>query len=565
MSERKITRRRALQWIGLGTALLAACRQIVPASVGSSTSAESSHQAGTTPAHAPSPGAGASRAPNPEFRPDAEIAIRATPAEAQLFDGRLTQVWRYQTTLQHGKPDMALDLPDSAIGPVIRARKGQKLRVHFTNDLPAGQESVIHWHGLHLPEDMDGHPRYAILPGESYACEFEVADWARTAWFHPHPHQKTAEQVYNGLAGVFIVSDDDEQRVGLPAGAFDIPLVIQDRVFDRANQLVYLGRGMMGGPMERLMGFLGDVILVNGRPDATLEVAARPYRLRVLNGSNARIYKLAWSDGAPLAVIGTDGGLLERPVTRNYVMLAPGERVELWADFGGRAVGDEVWLESQFFFGAEDPAEEMKRMHGGAMHGAHSNAAALGALMKLLRIRVTQQAAADEDEASPALPTKLATMSRYNLADAVNANRPRVFELKQIGMRWTINGREWEGLVTAPDERVRLDTTEVWEVVNAISPDEPMHRLGMAHPFHVHGAQFLVLERRLEAPELKPGYETVREGFVNEGWKDTVLVMPGERVRLLMHFSKHTGLFVYHCHNLEHEDMGMMRNYEVSP
>lgn len=155
--------------------------------------------------------------------------------------------------------------------------------------------------------------------------------------------------MYRGLAGLLIVSDDEEAAAGLPTGAQDLPIVIQDRTFDADNQLVYIGGtgeggmgGMMNGMMDRTMGFLGERILVNGKPDVVFSLATRAYRLRILNGSNSRIYKLAWGDETPMAVIATDGGLLKAPVLKPYVTLGPGERVELWADFTGRRVGDEL-------------------------------------------------------------------------------------------------------------------------------------------------------------------------------------------------------------------------------
>lgn len=503
-----------------------------------------------------------SRPASKSFDPDIEVNLRAHEKDVQVLPGKPTRFWSYDGALVSGPSDALQSLSDSYLGPIIRVKRGQKVRVNFTNDLPSGQETVIHWHGLHLPEEMDGHPCFAIAPGVSYAYEFEVIDHARTAWFHPHPHGKTASQVYNGLAGMFIVTSDDEAKLGLPSDEFDVPLVIQDRTFDKNNRLAYFGQGIMAGQMEQLMGFLGNKVLVNGRPDFVLTAKTSAYRLRILNGSNGRIYKLGWSDQSLLRIIGTDGGLLEKPVTKPYVMLAPGERVEVWADFSGRQVGEEITLDSLEFFGAEDPAEEMKQM--GGMSGIDMSntgkreATALGAPMTLFKVQVTQQT-----PYSPRLPQLLLPMNRYALDAATNKGAPRTFELKQSGGRWKINGREFEIDGVADDEIVKLNTTEVWDVVNAASPNEEMHKQGMAHPFHVHGAQFLVLERKLAMPELQPGYDTVREGYLNDGWKDTILVMPGERVKFLMKFSEYPGKFVYHCHNLEHEDMSMMRNYRI--
>ena len=157
---------------------------------------------------------------------------------------------------------------------------------------------------------------------------------------------RTGPQAYYGLAGLFIVTDEEEQSADLPSGDYDLPLVLQDRTFDADNQLVYAS----GGMMDNMMGFLGNQMVVNGRVDQTLSVATRPYRLRLLNGSNSRIYKLAWSDNTPITVIATDGGLLAQPVERPYVMLAPGQRLELWVDFGRYSLGSEPILQSLPFF-----------------------------------------------------------------------------------------------------------------------------------------------------------------------------------------------------------------------
>lgn len=277
--------------------------------------------------------------------PDVEIDLRAVPGQAAILPGNGTSIWGYKGRVTLGDPSSLQIMPESYLGPVMRVRKGQRVRIRFTNNLP--EQSVIHWHGLSVPDDMDGHPRFEIGPGKTWEYEFEVLNRAGTYWYHPHPNMLTGHQVYRGLAGVLIVTDDEETAAGLPGGEFDIPLVIQDRSFDANNQLVYLPEGTN----DQTMGFLGDRILVNGRPNYTLEVATRPYRLRFLNGSNSRVYKLGWQDGTPLTVIGTDGGLLEKPVQKPYVTLAPAERVDLWADFSGREVGSELLLQSLTFAG----------------------------------------------------------------------------------------------------------------------------------------------------------------------------------------------------------------------
>lgn len=522
------------------------------------------------------------------FNPDIELNLRAAAGNAQILPGKSTAVWGYQASLVKGDAASLVTLKDSYLGPIIQAKKGQRVRVNFKNDLPAGHPSIVHWHGLNLPDDMDGHPRFAVQPGQSYVYEFEVIDRAGSYWFHPHPHEQTGVQVYNGLAGMFLVSDPEEAAAGLPSGAYDVPLVIQDRAFDADNQFVYLGgagsmpamtgnnaggmpghnmpgMGGMGGAatpapgggmnmqgmMDQMMGFLGTRVLINGKHDFTLAAATRAYRLRLLNGSNARIYKLAWSDGSPVVVIGSDGGLLEKPVEKPYVMLAPGERVEVWADFSRLKLGAEISLQSLKFEGVED----VGGMMGGMMAGSGPEQ---GTPMTLLKVKVER-----EEKETLSLPRALSSITRLQAEQAVNAASPRQVGLTLNGMQWLINNRVFEMDSVLPEETIKLGTTEVWEIVNKLNPGQMMDANGMAHPIHIHGGQFQVLSREV-LPQLKAGWDTVREGRVDEGWKDTVLIMPGETLKLAMKFERYKGLYLYHCHNLEHESSGMMRNFRVA-
>jgi FtsP/CotA-like multicopper oxidase with cupredoxin domain len=277
--------------------------------------------------------------------------------------------------------------------------------------------------------------------------------------------------------------------------------------------------------------------LVNGKPDFELPVSTRVYRLRLLNGSNSHIYKLAWEDGEPLVVIGTDGGLLEKPTTRQYVMLGPGERIELWVDFRARPVGSELALLSLPF----DSGMMGRQPTGG-------KSLPNGAKFTILKVKITHA----ENE-NIILPEWLSNIDRYAPEHAVNHRNPRTFRLSIRHMTWTINGRTFQMEKVADDEVVKLNTLEVWEFINEGGPMGMMGMMQMPHPMHLHGLQFQVLERE----------NVTHNGYVDEGWKDTVLLMPGERVRLLVKFEDFTGLYLYHCHNLEHEDMGMMRNYLV--
>jgi FtsP/CotA-like multicopper oxidase with cupredoxin domain len=496
--------------------------------------------------------------PTTKFIPDVEINLKALPINVAILPGQMTQVWSYAAELVKGNASNLQTIPGSYLGPIIRVSQGQRIRVNFQNNLPARQASIVHWHGLILPEDMDGHPRFAIQPGQTYVYEFEVINRAGMNWFHPHPHQLTGQQAYAGLAGLFIVTDPEEAALNLPNGAYEVPIVLQDRTLDANNQLLYLG-SKIGTPrqngignMSSMMGFLGEKLFVNGKPDFTLAAATRIYRLRILNGSNSRIYKLGWSNGDPLTIIGTDGSLLTQPVERKYVMLAPGERVDVWADFSKLKIGTEISLNSLAFSGAENAGGN----NMGGMMGAN-NAPAVGTMMVLFKVKIDR-----EEKETLQLPSKLAALPLLRPTDANNVNQPRPVELSLQGMKWVINGKSFEMDVAAPEETVKFNSIEQWEIINKLNPGAMMDAKGMAHPIHFHGVHFQVISRQV-LPELAAGWQTVKDGYIDEGFKDTVLVMPGERVKLLMKFDKYSGLYAYHCHTLEHEDAGMMRNYLI--
>jgi FtsP/CotA-like multicopper oxidase with cupredoxin domain len=456
--------------------------------------------------------------------PDLEFRIRSVPGEAQILDGLATQVWRYEGELIKGAAENMQTIAGSYLGPILRAHKGQNVRIHYKNRIP--QESIIHWHGMHVPESADGHPHMAIAEGESYTYDFTVMDRAGLYWYHPHPHGNTGEQVLRGLAGLFMVNDEEEEALGLPMGEYDIPLVIQDRYFSKDNQFKYYKNDVA------VFGFLGDRYLVNGQSDFVLPVATRSYRLRLLNGSNARMYALRLSDDRPLQVIGTDGGLLDRPVKREFITLATAERRELWIDFSGYSVGDEVQL---LDFDPTEPDNEQK-------------------------IKTVATFRVDREEISTlALPGQLTPLSLHDEAQAINRHNPKIFELSMgMGMQWLINGKKFNMSVVDSSEEVKLGDLEIWEFIN-----NSVHMSAMQHPMHIHGLQFQVIGRE-STPEFRLENEAIHAGSVDEGWHDTVLVLPGERVRVLMKFEDFEGLYMYHCHILEHEDMGMMRNYRVS-
>ena len=501
--------------LGIGGLVLASCRQDQP----------SVPTVGPTVAPTMLPTIQPMQSPVPMALPDVKdvvISLAAVPATVNLLPGEATRVWQYQGQMSQGEPGSLQAIPDSYLGPILRLQRGQDFKLRFSNQIP--DASIIHWHGLHVPDVMDGHPRFAIPQDQTYDYEYHIANRAGTYWYHPHPHGRTGPQAYYGLAGLMIVSDEDEAALGLPAGEFDLPLVIQDRSFDNQNQLVYFA--------DTMNGFFGNQVLVNGQARHTWKVQSRPYRLRLLNGSNARIYKLAWDDNTPLTVIASDGGLLEKPVQRPYITLAPGERVELWADFSPYQDGQELRLKSL-------PFSVRGGMMGGMMDGGGS---ANGIPLDVLKLQVK----ASPERNTIKLPERLSTPGFYDSQEAVNQRNPRQFTLA-MHMIGTINGRVFAMEEVASDEIVHLGDLEIWEFYNSAS-GMGMMGSGMPHPMHLHGVRFQVLERQIDRQN-RQEYETINAGFVDEGWKDTVLVWPGERVRVLVRFDGYPGLYLYHCHN----------------
>jgi len=471
---------------------------------------------------------------------DLVIKMRSMPGKVPIFSGPKTDVWKYSAEVLKGNPKSITNMGDeSYLGPIIRAKKGQRIRIHFHNKLRA--KSIIHWHGLHVPADMDGHPRMAVAPGGQYTYEFQIQDRAGTYWYHPHPHGRTGYQVYGGMAGLLLVSDKSEKELNLPAGPYDVPLVIQDRTFSLDNQLVYLP----GGMMNQMTGMMGNTILVNGINNFRLDVSTRAYRLRILNGSNARIYNLAWSDGTPFTILGTDGGFLSKPVKKPSVMFGPGERLDVWADFSKYAVGDRLSIVSRTF---DDGIT-------GMMGGGHMGRSMMGGNQELPNgapFDILQVRVAEHKSKSSNLPQRLTEEESINSKPVLNTDNPRRFELSMFHMHGLINGRSFIMNDVADDEIVEGGTSEIWDFINAT---QRMGMMGMQipHPMHLHGAHFQVLKRSGASSD----------GFFDEGWKDTVLLMPGQRISLQVRFGINPGLFLYHCHNLEHGDAGMMRNYYI--
>lgn len=418
--------------------------------------------------------------------------------------------------LLKGRSSTTLSYANGLLGPTIVANTGDTVNVSLQNSL--SEETNIHWHGLILPENMDGHPKDVASAGGSFNYSLPIIQRAGTYWYHPHPHGLTAKQVFMGLAGMFIVNDPEEAALNLPSGEFEVPIILQDKHFE-GNNLEY-----SPNDDEIMTGYLGEQILVNGQHAPFLNVASTWYRLRILNGSTARVYNLALTGGKQMILIGSDGGLLASPETVSSILLGPGERIDVLIDFSGVAIGKEIYLVSNKF-------SEYN------VQGRQS--------FSLLKFKVDRT-----ENSNFTLPSTLSNVSTLNPSLSV---KTRTIDIAQTiggegghgGMgRHSINGKIFE--MERVDETVSAGTTEIWKFDNSAGDE--------IHPMHIHGVQFQVLERT-------GGRNVIIAS--EKGWKDTILLMPGEKVSLIMTFPDYTGVFVFHCHNLEHEDDGMMLNYKI--
>lgn len=403
------------------------------------------------------------------------------------------------------------------LGPTLIMHRGDTARVRVQNEL--AQITNMHWHGLQVPGEFDGGPPREIAPGDSWTATYQVKNPAGTYWYHPHPHELTAEQANKGVAGFIIVQDSAEGALPLPRtyGVDDFPVVVQDRRFLPNGNFVF-------GPY-------GDSVLVNGTPRPYLECPAQVVRLRLLNGSNARIYPLGFEDGRSFSVIASDGGLLNAPVDMDRVWLSNGERAEILLDLTGLE-GDSLLLMS---FGSELP-QTVPGANNILWEGSILN----GIDFPVLRIRVTPPTAAPVTS----IPATLVPVLPYDEASATRTRTKVLAGNGMVGMgMFTINGLMFD--LNVINDTVLLGSTEIWGIENISN---------MAHPFHIHGGSFYLLDRDGLAP---PAWE--------QGAKDVVLVDAGENVRVIMRFDDLTEgwPFMYHCHNLLHEDNMMMAQYIV--
>lgn len=430
-----------------------------------------------------------------------------------LLPGQNTPVWGYNGCFP---------------GPTIEARSGRRVVLSLRNSLPA--PLVNHLHGGRTPPESDGYPTDLILPNDSWASNhhdpyarltissreytYPNEQRAATLWYHDHRMDFTGPQMWRGLAGFYILRDSEESRLPLPRGEKEIALMICDRSFDSDGAFLYpsldpLLKRTPGVSHQYMGGVMGDVVLVNGSPWPRLEVSNTLYRFRILNACNSRQLELSLDPdpqgGSAFVQIGSDGGMLAAPIPHRSIPIAPAERFDVIIDFSKFPLGSKVVLRNML---SKDTAAQVMRFD-------------------------VERSAKEEF----AIPVRLAEIERLDPRKAVAT---RLFDFSYGGMEkgWVINGKPFDP--TRMDATPKLGTTEIWRL-----------RTDLHHPLHLHMVHFQVLTH------------SGRPRSFDAGWKDTLDMVAGESAEVLVKFDGHRGRYVFHCHNLEHEDMAMMGNFEV--
>ncbi len=414
--------------------------------------------------------------------------ITMQQATQQILPGYTTTIWGYNGSFP---------------GPTIRATVGRKIVVKHINNLSEGMS--VHFHGGVVEPGFDGYPESLIQPGTSFDYHYPNQQHGATLWYHDHAVHNTGRHVYMGLAGFYLLRDDAlENQLNLPQGEYEIPLLLQDRIFDSTGALVY--------NTSNHSGVVGDVQLVNGAPWPRLQVKQRKYRFRLVNGSNLRRYDLTLSNGQPFIQLGTDSGFLAAPVNQPKIRLFQGERADVVIDFSAVPVGSTVILKN-------------------------TSADASGGMTEIMLFEVIPNTATDDSQVP-------AVLEPYEILQASSAVRTREFRFDRKFGVWVINGKTWDK--NRFDAEPRLGETEIWKFVNS--------SIGWYHPVHPHLIDFQILSRNGQPP-----------WPWERGRKDTVGVAEANTVEVIIKWFGFPGPYAFHCHNLEHEDFDMMTQFRVLP
>jgi bilirubin oxidase len=420
-----------------------------------------------------------------------EFSLTAAPGRLSLLSGSMTSVYAYNGRVP---------------GPTIEAHEGDRVVVHFRNEL--SEPTTVHWHGLHIPALQDGSPFHPVAPGAARDYVFTLPQGsAGTYWYHPHPDHMTGGQIGRGLYGTFIVRPEHDPLPALPEQL----VVLSDMRLTSDGTIDWPDPKSLQGGIDENNGREGQHLFVNGQLMPTLTIrSGETQRWRIVNASASRVYRLSLQ-GHTFLHVGNDGGLFEKPVEVKEILIANSERVEVLVR-GSGAPGSRAVLQTLPYDRYAPPTRPTD--------------------WNTPRDLLTLQYASDAPVAPVAIPDRLRAIPAL---DPARATVKREISLGQ-GL---INGRMMD--MTRVDVRARLGATEIWTIENLVAMD---------HPFHLHGFQFQVLDRN-----------GVPEPF--RSWKDTVNVPKHETVRFIVRFDDYPGKWMFHCHILDHEDHGMMGILEV--
>ncbi len=424
-----------------------------------------------------------------------EATLEAKMTEVEFINGKKTQFWTYN---------------DSIPGPLIEVTEGTEIRIKLKNSL-AHQDTTIHWHGLPVPPDQDGNPMNPVKPSTEKSYQFKLPlDSAGTYWYHPHPHEMTAEQVYKGLAGVFIIKpkiDIIDPKIR------DKMIVISDLRLNADGQIDENNEN------DFMNGREGNVTLINGQLNPRLDInPGETIRLRFLNATNSRYFKLSIPD-AEMTLIGSDGGLISQRKSISELLIAPAERYEVLVKFSINK-NSKSDLVSSFYdrgwMGRDAPNQETLKL----MSFLSSNAEPVlsNDVPEVLR------------KIEPLVPGPV--FRKIILSEKMDMSGSK------MTMAFLINGKSFD--MNRIDFTSKAGETETWEIDNQADMD---------HPFHIHGIQFQILSKQMNGK--------LNKANDLQFWKDTVNVAKGEKVKILVKQNE-KGLRMFHCHILEHEQLGMM-------
>ena len=482
----------------------------------------------------------------------------------------------YEVTMKECFHKLHRDLPPTRLwgynglfpGPTIDVNQDENVYIKWMNDLPdkhflpvdhtihhsegGHQEpdvkTVVHLHGGATPPDSDGYPEAWFTRDfkekgpyfEKEVYHYPNKQRGALLWYHDHAMAITRLNVYAGLAGMYIIRERKEKQLKLPAGEYDVPLMIMDRTLNDDGSLFYPSGP--DNPSETLpnpsiVPFLcGNTILVNGKAWPYMEVEPRTYRFRILNASNTRTFSLSLNNGGRFFQIGSYGGLLPRSVKTQSISLAPAERYDVLIDFSAFD-GEHIILTNGTGCGGDvNPDTDAN----------------------VMQFRVTKPLKGEDTSRKPKYLSAMPDMTSKRIHNI------RTLKLTNTQDKYgrpvlTLNNKRWHDPVT---EAPRLGSTEIWSIINPTRG---------THPIHLHLVSFQVLDRRpFDLERYNKFGDIVYTGPAvppppsEKGWKDTVQAHSGEVIRIAATFAPYSGRYVWHCHILEHEDYDMMRPMDVT-